>query len=72
MPARALALSLAFALALLSSRTEVVRAQSPDTTRLAGLSQPVEIIRDRQGISHIYARNEHDLFYAQGWSAASA
>jgi penicillin amidase len=30
----------------------------------------VEILRDRWGISHIYARNEHDLFFAQGWSAA--
>ena len=36
-----------------------------------GLAQPVEILRDRWGISHIYARNEHDLFLAQGFSAAS-
>jgi len=43
-----------------------------DTTRLAipGLQAPVRIVRDRFGIAHIYARNEHDLFFAQGWSAA--
>nr|MDQ3310463.1 penicillin acylase family protein [Gemmatimonadota bacterium] len=33
-----------------------------DTLRMAGLSEPVEIIRDRWGIPHIYARNEADLF----------
>jgi penicillin amidase len=37
---------------------------------VAGLSDTVEIIRDRWGISHIYAKNEADLFFAQGFSAA--
>ena len=41
-----------------------------DTLRVPGLRAPVEIIRDRSGISHIYAKNEHDLFFAQGYSAA--
>jgi penicillin amidase len=41
-----------------------------DTLRVAGLRAPVEVIRDRVGISHIYAKNEHDLFFAQGYSAA--
>lgn len=34
------------------------------------LQQPVEIIRDRWGVNHIYAKNEHDLFFAQGYMAA--
>ena len=34
------------------------------------MSQPVEIIRDRWGINHIYAQNEPDLFFAQGYAAA--
>ena len=34
------------------------------------LAEPVEILRDQWGVSHIYARNEHDLFVAQGYSAA--
>jgi penicillin amidase len=36
----------------------------------AGLVAPVEIVTDRWGISHIYAENEHDLFFAQGYAAA--
>jgi penicillin G amidase len=43
----------------------------PDTLRTRGLTQPVEILRDANGISHIYARNEHDLFFAQGYVAAT-
>ena len=38
--------------------------------KMAGLQQPVEIIRDAYGINHIYAQNEHDLFFAQGYCAA--
>ena len=37
---------------------------------MPGLSQPVEIIQDRWGVSHIYAKNENDLFFAQGYNAA--
>jgi penicillin amidase len=35
-----------------------------------GLREPVEILRDRWGVPHIYARNSHDLFFAQGYTAA--
>ncbi|HPW62092.1 MAG TPA: penicillin acylase family protein, partial [Cyclobacteriaceae bacterium] len=35
-----------------------------------GLEKPVEILRDEYGINHIYAQTEHDLFFAQGYSAA--
>jgi acyl-homoserine lactone acylase PvdQ len=41
-----------------------------DTLRVAGLSQPVGIVRDRWGIPHIYARNEADLFFVPGYNAA--
>ena len=41
-----------------------------DTLKAAGLGQPVEIIRDRWGINHIYAKSEYDLFFAQGYAAA--
>ncbi len=37
---------------------------------LPGLEQPVEILRDKWGVSHIYAKNEHDLFFAQGYNVA--
>jgi penicillin amidase len=48
-------------------------AQSPPqkaTLSLAGLSQPVEILRDRWGVNHIYAKTKADLFFAQGYAAA--
>ncbi len=35
-----------------------------------GLQEPVEIIRDEWGMNHIYANNQHDLFFAQGYAAA--
>ncbi len=37
---------------------------------VAGLEKPVEVLRDENGINHIYAQTEHDLFFAQGYSAA--
>jgi penicillin amidase len=37
---------------------------------VSGLQRPVEILKDRWGISHIYAQTEHDLFFAQGYNAA--
>ena len=37
---------------------------------LAGLEKPVEILRDRWGIPHIYAQDARDLFFAQGWMVA--
>jgi len=36
----------------------------------AGLSESVEILRDQWGVNHIYAKNQHDLFFAQGYAAA--
>lgn len=45
-------------------------AAVPVTLRTAGLTAPVELIRDSAGIVHIRASNEHDLFFAQGYSAA--
>jgi penicillin amidase len=36
-----------------------------------GLEQPVEILVDTWGIPHIYAQTEADLFFAQGYYAAS-
>jgi penicillin amidase len=39
--------------------------------RLSGLREPVEVIRDRWGVPHIYARNDHDLWFAQGYVTAS-
>ena len=35
------------------------------------LQHPVEIITDKWGVPHIYAKTTHDLFFAQGYQAAS-
>jgi len=37
---------------------------------IKGLKALVEINRDQWGINHIYAQNQHDLFFAQGYAAA--
>jgi penicillin amidase len=37
------------------------------TLSLPGLHDEVEIIRDRWGVPHIYAKSSHDLFFAQGF-----
>ncbi len=55
-------------ISLLAGHTTL--GQSTQVLQVAGLQQPVEIIRDRWGVNHIYAKNEHDLFFAQGYSAA--
>ena len=41
-----------------------------ETLQIEGLKAPVEIIVDHWGIPHIYAQNEADLFFAQGFNAA--
>ncbi len=41
--------------------------QTKGTLRLPGLHAPVEIIRDRWGVPHIYAANIPDLFFGQGF-----
>jgi penicillin amidase len=41
-----------------------------ETVSVAGLHGPVEVLRDRWGVPHIYARNTHDLFFAQGYATA--
>ena len=41
-----------------------------ESLRIKGLTMPVEIIKDRWGISHIYAQNQKDLFFAQGFNVA--
>src|SRR6516225_5249991 len=41
-----------------------------ETITLPNLRQPVEILIDHWGVPHIYAKNEADLFFAQGFNAA--
>src|SRR5690242_4268912 len=40
------------------------------TLAIAGLSQPVTVTRDAQGVPHITAANLDDLYFAQGFVTA--
>src|SRR5262245_6452748 len=58
-----------FALVFRSS-PGLLGAPGEETLRVQGLSEPVEVLRDRWGLNHIYAKNEADLFFTQGYTAA--
>lgn len=51
-------------------RVAAPAAVDTETLRVPGLEAGVEILKDLWGVSHIYAETEHDLFFAQGYSAA--
>ncbi len=55
---------------MIGTAPAALRAQTTESLRIAGLERPVEILKDRWGVSHIYAETEADLFFAQGWNAA--
>ncbi|MDP9253111.1 MAG: penicillin acylase family protein, partial [Chloroflexota bacterium] len=38
--------------------------------RLIGLHERVDVLRDKYGVPHIFASDQHDLFYAQGYVTA--
>jgi penicillin G amidase len=42
-----------------------------EQVKVAGLEKPVEILRDRWGVPHIYASTTNDLFFAQGYITAA-
>src|SRR6195256_5397549 len=70
---------LGFALLLLlsDSPSKVVAEQKPEeqsstkTLTLAGLRDSVTIRRDERGIPYIEAKNDEDLYFAQGFVTAS-
>jgi penicillin amidase len=50
---------------------EQKRIPAEASLEIKGLIRPVEIIKDKWGISHIFAQNQDDLFLAQGFNVAS-
>ena len=54
----------------LEARAKASLAVIRGTLKVPGLQQPVRVQRDRWGVAHIYAQNEHDLFFAQGFVVA--
>jgi penicillin G amidase len=53
-----------------SAQPAPARQGAPERLRISGLKESAEIVKDRWGISHIYAKNESDLFFAQGYNVA--
>src|SRR5713226_5235701 len=53
----------------LVEQSKSVLAKIDGEIRVPGLKEPVEVLRDRWGVPHIYARNADDLFFAQGFVA---
>jgi penicillin G amidase len=54
----------------LRTRAQAALSVVQGRLKVVGLEQPVNVLRDRWGVAHIYARNQHDLFFAQGFVAA--
>jgi penicillin amidase len=59
-----------FFLMLFSASISIKTIAQKSTLKVKGLQQPVEVLRDQWGVNHIYANNEHDLFFTQGYCAA--
>src|SRR5260370_285366 len=53
-----------------SARAKAALSASHGKFKVDGLRQRVRVARDRWGVAHIYAQNQHDLFFAQGFVAA--
>src|SRR5262247_2970725 len=61
---------LLFAVFVAAASGAIDAAPPATTLRVDGVSAPVDIVRDRWGINHIFAKSEGDLFFAQGYAAA--
>jgi penicillin amidase len=59
-----------FVLALIADLFTSCKNHPDNKIKLEELRNPVEVIRDKWGINHIYAANTHDLFFMQGYLAA--
>ena len=53
---------------LLAQKTTL--GPTPTPVLAPGLEKPVDVIRDKWGVPHIYALSQHDVFFAQGYITA--
>lgn len=54
----------------LAERAQKAVSPLEGEVKVQGLQQGVKVERDNWGVAHIYAANQHDLFFAQGFVAA--
>ena len=66
----AMFVSLITAGAIAREKENLLSAARLSSSDVAGLQAPAQILVDVWGIPHIYAENEHDLFFLQGFNAA--
>lgn len=52
------------------ANAETVKRQGEVNLSLEGLTEPVEVYFDERGVPHIFAQNDHDLYFAQGYITA--
>src|SRR5688572_6474542 len=55
------------AVAALLCAAELASAQNAAPIPLDGLRARAQIIRDTNGVAHIQATQDHDLYFLQGW-----
>jgi penicillin amidase len=56
--------------ASLEAAARTAPSDTEGTKELPRLKQQVTVIRDSWGVPHIYAQNQHDMFFAQGFVSA--
>ncbi|MCU0476376.1 MAG: penicillin acylase family protein [Anaerolineae bacterium] len=66
----ALVLVIVIGAVIINNVTTAPLPQHTGEIKAAGLSAPVEVLRDRYGVPHIYASTPYDLFFAQGFTQA--
>jgi penicillin G amidase len=54
----------------LAAQARAALSTTHGNIKVPGLERPVTVHRDPWGVPHIYAENQHDLFFAQGFVAA--
>ncbi len=57
-------------LLVVSMAANAMAAPAKQAIKVGGLRQEAEILVDRWGVPHIYAKDQDDLFFAQGFNAA--
>jgi len=59
-----------YLIVILLVQANILFSQGKQQLKVPGLISTVEVLRDKWGVNHIYAKNEHDLFFSQGYCAA--
>lgn len=67
---RALFTLAATALMMSTGLASAAERANTEAIDVPGLQAPAEIVVDQWGVPHIYAKNQRDAFFLQGWNAA--